>query len=138
MKDNNIISLIGNVGKDPEVKTLSSGVKLAKFSLATTDNYKDKSGEWQSETIWHDCIAWAKTADLIERGVTKGAFLRIQGKLVYNRWEDENGVKRKNAVIRVDSVLFLQKPPKKETSDGYGSSVPAGTSVPETTEDMPF
>ena len=138
MKDNNIISLIGNVGKDPEVKTLSSGVKLAKFSLATTDNYKDKSGEWQSETIWHECVAWAKTVDLIERGVSKGSFLRIQGKLVYNRWEDQNGVKRKNAEIRVDSVLFLQKPPKKEASDGYGSSVPAGTSVPETTEDMPF
>lgn len=138
MKDNNIVSLIGNVGKDPEVKKLQSGITLAKFSLATTDNYKDKSGEWQNETIWHECVAWTKTADLIERAVTKGSFLRIQGKLVYNRWEDESGVKRKNAEIRVDSVLFLQKPPKREGSDSYGSSVPAGTNVPETTEDMPF
>lgn len=138
MKDNNVITLIGNVGGDPEMRLLESGKKLSKFSLAVTDNYKDKAGEWQSNTVWHDCIAWAKVADLVERRVNKGSFLQIKGQLVYNRWEDKNGGKRKDAQIKVDSMLFLERPPKKNNSNGYGDSVPAGTSIPETSEEMPF
>ena len=138
MKDNNIITLIGNVGNEPEMRILKNGTKLSTFSLAVTDNYKDKDGQWQKKTEWHDCVAWAKVADLVERRVNKGSFLLIKGQLVYNRWEDKNGSKRKDARIKVENILFLERPIKKDDSSGYGDSVPAGTAIPETTDEMPF
>lgn len=85
----NKVQLIGNLGKDPEIITLENGSKLAKFSLATNENYKDKNGEKQSKTEWHNLIAWNKTAELIEKYVTKGKEIAIEGKLSNKSYEDK-------------------------------------------------
>ena len=87
----NKVQLIGNLGKDPEIITLENGSKLAKFSLATNENYKDKNGEKQSKTEWHNLIAWNKTAELIEKYVTKGKEIAIEGKLSNKSYEDKEG-----------------------------------------------
>lgn len=91
MSKSNKLTLIGNIGQAPESKVLSSGAELVKFSFATANNFKNKSGEWQTETTWHRCVAWNKTAKRISDNVGKGAYLLIEGELVYNEWVDVNG-----------------------------------------------
>ncbi|MDA9335984.1 single-stranded DNA-binding protein, partial [Flavobacteriaceae bacterium] len=90
----NKVQLIGNLGNDPEIITLESGKKLAKFSLATNENYKDANGEKQTKTDWHNIVAWNKTADIIEKYVTKGKEIAIDGKLTNRSYETKEGEKR--------------------------------------------
>jgi single-strand DNA-binding protein len=103
----NKVQLIGNLGKDPEIITLENGSKLAKFSLATNENYKDKNGEKQSRTEWHNLIAWNKTAELIEKYVTKGKEIAIEGKLSNKSYEDKEGQKRYLTEVIVNELLLL-------------------------------
>ncbi|MBN96373.1 MAG: single-stranded DNA-binding protein [Flavobacteriaceae bacterium] len=103
----NKVQLIGNLGKDPEIITLENGSKLAKFSLATNENYKDKNGEKQSKTEWHNLIAWNKTAELIEKYVTKGKEIAIEGKLSNKSYEDKEGQKRYLTEVIVNELLLL-------------------------------
>ena len=103
----NKVQLIGNLGKDPEIITLENGSKLAKFSLATNENYKDKNGEKQSKTVWHNLIAWNKTAELIEKYVTKGKEIAIEGKLSNKSYEDKEGQKRYLTEVIVNELLLL-------------------------------
>ena len=77
----NKVQLIGNLGNDPEIITLESGKKLAKFSIATNESYKNATGEKVTDTQWHNIIAWNKTAEIIEKYVTKGNEIAIEGKL---------------------------------------------------------
>ena len=84
----NKVQLIGNLGSDPEVLTLESGRKLAKFSLATNESYRDNKGERQTNTQWHQVVAWGKTAELIETYVGKGKEVAVEGKLATRSWED--------------------------------------------------
>ena len=86
----NKVQLIGNLGNDPEIVTCDNGKKLAKFSLATNEHYKDKNGEKQAKTQWHNLIAWNKTADLIEQYVTKGKQIAIEGKLSSRTYDDKD------------------------------------------------
>lgn len=103
----NKVQLIGNLGKDPEIITLENGSKLAKFSLATNENNKDKNGEKQSKTEWHNLIAWNKTAELIEKYVTKGKEIAIEGKLSNKSYEDKEGQKRYLTEVIVNELLLL-------------------------------
>lgn len=92
---------------DPEVKTLDSGVKLAKFSLATNDNYTNAQGEKIEETEWHNVIAWNKTAELVESYLEKGKEIALEGKLATRSWEDEKGVKKYITEVVCSEILFL-------------------------------
>ena len=83
----NKVQLIGNLGNDPEIITLESGKKLAKFSLATNESYKNEQGEKITQTDWHNLIAWNKTADIIEKYITKGKEIAIEGKLTNRSYE---------------------------------------------------
>ena len=94
----NRVQLIGHLGMNPEIKTLEKGSKLAKFSLATNDSYKNAQGEKITETEWHNIIAWNKTAELVESFLEKGKEVAVEGKLTTRSWEDENGVK--NILLR--------------------------------------
>ncbi len=87
----NKVILIGNVGKDPEIRDLESGVKLASFSVATNENYKDKAGEWQQNTEWHNITVWRGQAERVERQVKKGSKIYIEGKLATRKWQDKDG-----------------------------------------------
>ncbi|MCL4152767.1 UNVERIFIED_CONTAM: hypothetical protein GTU68_012392 [Idotea baltica] len=103
----NKVQLIGNLGNDPEIITLESGKKLAKFSLATNESYKDSDGQKQTKTDWHNLVAWGKTADIIEKYVTKGKEVAIEGKLTTRSWEDKDGMKRYTTEVVCNELLML-------------------------------
>lgn len=103
----NSVNLIGNLGNDPEIINLESGKKLAKFSLATNETFKNATGEKITSTEWHNCIAWGKTAEIIENYVVKGKEIAIQGKLTSRSYEDKEGQKRYVTEIVVNELLLL-------------------------------
>ena len=103
----NKVQLIGNLGKDPEVKQLESGKTLAKFSLATSENYKNADGEKVTDTQWHNLVAWGKTAQIAEKYLKKGNKIAIEGKLINRSYEDKEGVKRYVTEVLVSEILML-------------------------------
>jgi single-strand DNA-binding protein len=105
----NKVQLIGNLGNDPEIITLDGGKKLAKFSLATNEYYKDADGQKQTKTDWHNLVAWNKTAEIIENYVTKGKEIAIEGKLINRSWDDKEGNKRYITEVVVSEVLMFSK-----------------------------
>ena len=105
----NKVQLIGNLGSDPEVLTLASGRKLAKFSMATNESYKDNKGTRQTNTHWHQVVAWGKTAELIEAYLGKCKEVAIEGKLTTRSWEDPQGNKRYATEVICNHVLLLGK-----------------------------
>ena len=105
----NTVQLIGNLGKKPEIITLESGKKLAKFSLATNETYKDSKGEKQTQTEWHNIIAWGKTAEIVEMFLDKGKEVAIKGKLTYNNYEDKDGNKRYTTEIVASEIMVFGK-----------------------------
>ncbi len=107
-KSVNKVILVGNLGKDPEVKYTPSGVPVAKFSLATSERYKDKAGEWQERTEWHNIIAWQRLAEIVGEYVKKGSKLYIEGKLQTSTWEDkQSGEKKYRAEIVARDLVLL-------------------------------
>ncbi|RAJ18020.1 single-stranded DNA-binding protein [Olleya aquimaris] len=105
----NKVQLIGNLGQDPEIINLESGKKLAKFSLATNESYKDANGTKQTKTDWHNIVAWGKTADIVEKYVIKGKEVAVEGKLTTRTWEDKDGMKRYITEVVCNELLMLGK-----------------------------
>ena len=103
----NKVQLIGNLGTNPEVITLESGKKLAKFSLATNESYKNAKGEKVTETQWHNIVAWNKTADIIEKYVEKGTEVAVNGKLTSRSYETKEGEKRYITEVICNELLML-------------------------------
>lgn len=107
-KSVNKVILIGNLGKDPEIKYTPSGTPVAKFSLATNERYKDKSGEWQDRTEWHNIVAWQRLAEIVGEYVKKGSKLYIEGRLQTSSWEDkQSGEKKYRTEIVVSDLVLL-------------------------------
>jgi len=103
----NKVQLIGNVGQEPTITNLENGKKVVRLSLATNENYKNSNGEKQTDTNWHNIVAWGKTADIIEKYVTKGKEIAIEGKLTSRSYEDKDGVKRYVTEVLVSEILLL-------------------------------
>lgn len=103
----NKVSLIGRLGAQPEIVTFDSGRTLARFSLATNENYKNKDGEWQENTQWHNITAWGKTADLVAKLLEKGQEVLVEGRIVNNAYETKDGEKRYGTSIEVSDFLLL-------------------------------
>lgn len=103
----NRVQLIGNLGMTPEVKTLESGKKMAKFSIATNETYKNAKGEKVTDTQWHNIIAWNKTAEIVEMFLEKGKEVAIEGKLTTRSWDDEKGNKKYITEIVCNELLML-------------------------------
>ena len=103
----NNVQLIGNVGQEPTISQLESGKKVARISLATNENYKNANGEKQSNTEWHNLVAWGKTAGIVEKYVTKGKEIAITGKLTSRSYETKEGEKRFVTEIIVNEILLL-------------------------------
>jgi len=103
----NKVQLIGNLGNNPEVITLESGKKLAKFSIATNDSYRNASGEKITDTQWHNVIAWNKTAEIVEKYLNKGNEVAVEGKLTSRSYENKEGVKKYITEIVVNELLML-------------------------------
>lgn len=105
----NKVTLIGNLGKDPEVRRLGNGNTVAKFSLATNENYKDKSGEWQTQTEWHDIVAWASLAEKAENNLAKGTQIYLEGKLTHRSWQDKDGNNRRTTEVVASYFRAIKK-----------------------------
>jgi single-strand DNA-binding protein len=103
----NKVMLIGNVGSDPEIKTTSGGIKLAKLSLATNRTFSDRSGQQQEKTEWHRLTFWERLADLVEQYVKKGDRLYIEGRIEYSTTEDDKGQQRYFTDIVVREMVML-------------------------------
>ena len=105
----NKVQLIGHLGKDPEIINLESGKMLAKFSLATNESYKNAHGEKVTDTQWHNIVAWGKTAQIVEKFVSKGKEVAIEGKLTTRSWKDKDGMKRYVTEVVCNELLMLSK-----------------------------
>ena len=103
----NKVQLIGNLGNAPEIITLESGKKIAKFSIATNESYKNAQGEKVTETQWHNIIAWNKTAEIAERFLDKGKEVAVEGKLTSRSYNDKEGTKRYVTEIVISELLLL-------------------------------
>ncbi|MBK7290973.1 MAG: single-stranded DNA-binding protein [Chitinophagaceae bacterium] len=103
----NKVQLIGNLGNAPEVKTLESGKKMARFSVATNEIYRNAKGEKVTETQWHNLIAWGKVAEIVEKFLTKGKEVAIEGKLINRSYNDKDGNKKYVTEIQVNELLLL-------------------------------
>ena len=106
----NSVRLYGNVGQEPEVKTLENGTKNAKFSLATTEKRKDTKGNWVDETTWHNLSVWGKPVDIIEKYVNKGDKLSIEGRISNRSYEAKDGTKKYYSEIIVNEFLLAGVP----------------------------
>ena len=103
----NKVQLIGNLGNAPEVKTTESGKKLARFSVATNESYRNANGEKVTETTWHNLVAWGKVADIAEKYLNKGSEVAIEGKLINRSYTDKDGNKKYITEVQVNELLML-------------------------------
>jgi single-strand DNA-binding protein len=103
----NKVQLIGNLGNAPEVKNTENGKKLARFSVATKETYRSRTGEKVTETTWHNLVAWGKVAEIAEKFLGKGAEVAIEGKLINRNYTDKDGIKRYVTEIQVNELLMM-------------------------------
>ncbi len=103
----NKVQLIGNLGNKPEIRILDSGKKMARFSVATNENYRNANGDKITETQWHNLVAWGKVAEIAEKFLTKGTEVAIEGKLVNRNYTDKEGIKRYTTEVQVNELLLL-------------------------------
>ena len=103
----NKVQLIGNIGNDPEIKTVGNDRKLAKFAIATNENYRNQKGEKVQETQWHNVVAWGKLAGLVEQLLSKGRQVMVEGKLTTRSYEDKSGAKKYVTEVVATEMLIL-------------------------------
>ena len=134
----NKVILVGNLGKDPEVRYLDNGVAVANFSLATTENYKNKQGERVSQTEWHNIVFWRGLAEVAEKYLKKGDSVYVEGKLRTRRWEDKDGNTKYTTEILADNMTMLgnkRSTTSEELSNTNGSDI---SNANEKEDDLPF
>ena len=123
----NKVILVGNLGKDPEVRYLESGVAVANFTLATSETYKDRnSGERKTQTEWHNVVLWRGLAEVAEKYLKKGSQVYVEGKLRTRSWEDNNGNTRYTTEVVGDNMTMLGR---REESSSFGNSESAAPSA---------
>ena len=127
----NKVILVGNLGKDPELRYTKSGEPVANFSVATNEKWKDKQGNKQERTEWHRVVVWGKTAENCAQYLAKGRSVYLEGSLQTQEWTDKQGVKRQTTEIRAHSVQFLGS-----KDDDGGKRVPENSGPPD--DDTPF
>ena len=137
----NKVILIGNVGADPDIRYLDGGVAVARFSLATTESYKNKNGERIDQTEWHNIVLWRGLAEVAEKFVKKGMRLYIEGRIRTRSWDDQNGVKRYTTEIQGDNMQMLSG--KEHPGKEFNTPVPPvpdapAVNTPEESDDLPF
>lgn len=118
--------LIGNIGKEPELKKVGE-VSYCAFTLATNESYKDKNGEWQTKTEWHNIVVWRNAAEYAAKYLKKGNLTSIEGKITTRSWEDKEGNKKYTTEIIAERVKLLEKKTKQEEApqdDESGDDLP--------------
>lgn len=147
MRGVNKVILIGNLGKDPELRSTATGMAVASFSLATTESRTDKNGQKQETTEWHNIVAWGKLAEIVNLYLKKGRSAYIEGRITYRSWDDREGNKKYKTEIVASNVQFLGggpgqggSPDKGAHTDNDMPAMPADMNqAPEVAEDnLPF
>jgi len=137
----NKVILVGNLGKDPEVKYLESKVPVAKFSLATNAIWKDKEGNRQEHTEWHNVVVWRGAAEFAENYLRKGDLVYVEGKLKTRSWDDKDNIKRYTTEVVADTLNRLSGKREEDGAPPANPSESASTPIPTSeppTDDLPF
>ncbi len=151
----NKVTLIGNLGGDPEIRHLENGTAVGRFSLATNENYKDKDGNWQKQTEWHNIVVWRDMAERAEKMLKKGMLVFVEGKISYRKYTDKDGQEKTFTDIVANSYRVLEKlegisenrfPQMEMASNGQNSrsseTMPSGGDTPPPPapegDDLPF
>ncbi|MBK9733699.1 MAG: single-stranded DNA-binding protein [Saprospiraceae bacterium] len=125
----NRVTLVGHLGKDPEIRTLENGTKVGQFTVATSESYKDKNDTWQNLTEWHNVVVWRYLAEKAERELKKGGLVYIEGKITHRKYQDKDGQERTSTEIVASVVNSLERKENKQF---------AGASSFPSAEDDPF
>jgi single-strand DNA-binding protein len=146
----NKVTLIGNLGGDPEIRHLENGTAVGRFSLATNENYKDKDGNWQTLTEWHNIVVWRELAERAEKQLKKGSPVYVEGKISYRKYTGQDGVERSVTDIVANVFRSLERKegagdsrfPTSEPTTRSTSAAPMPTveaaAVAEGGDDLPF
>ena len=118
--------LIGNVGRDPEVRYLEGNAKVATFTLATSERFKDRNGELRENTEWHNIVAWRANADVAEKFIHKGTQIYVEGRLRTRSYTDQAGVKKFTTEIQADTIQLLGRRPDADGAPQQGGYQPQG------------
>jgi single-strand DNA-binding protein len=136
----NKVILLGNLGKDPEVRTLENGTKVANFTMATSRSYKTQDGKMIEETEWHRIVLWGPQAELAEKYLAKGRKVYIEGRLKTRQWEDKDGIKHYTTEIFGESIQFVDRAPEgpPPVSEKDNNPIAAVASPDGDNDDLPF
>ncbi len=139
----NKVILLGNLGSDPEIRKLESGVSVGKFTLATNENYRDQSGEWQSKTTWHNIVVWRFLAERAEQQLKKGSLVYLEGKIQNRKWQDNEG--KDHYITEVVANMFRNLTKRDDSSQNFAppAQVDSTAEAPDKTvepeeDDLPF
>lgn len=142
----NKVTLIGNLGGDPEIRHLDNGTAVGRFSLATNENYKDKDGAWQKQTEWHNVVVWRELAERAEKMYKKGMLVYVEGKISYRKYTDKDGQERHVTDIIANTVRLLEKiegagdnrfPNSEPAFGGNNARANEAVAIPAGAEDAP-
>lgn len=143
MRGVNRVMLIGNLGKDPDIQYLEGNIAVAKFPLATTETFKDRSGRLNSQTEWHTVVLWRGLAELAQKYLHKGSLVYIEGRLKSRNWEDKDGVRKSATEVVGDNLIMLDKrsdgqipSPNTDILENFVGTEPPSLHNP--TETLPF
>ena len=114
----NKVTLIGNLGKDPEIQYLEGNIPVSKFTMATTENYKDKSGKVIAITEWHNIVLWRGLAEMAQKHLVKGSQIYVEGRLKTRYWDDSSHIRRSITEIIGDNVVILDKHSQSSKNEG--------------------
>lgn len=145
----NKVVLIGNLGKDPEVRYLEGNIAVARFSLATNESYKDKKGDWQTATEWHDIVCWRQLAERAEKQLKKGSQIYLEGKLTHRKYQDKDGNDRYVTEVVANTIRLLDRRDSRPgaSEESYSSEAPphdttvttgSGGGEQQADDDLPF
>lgn len=145
----NKVTLIGNLGGDPEIRHLENGAAVGRFSLATNENYKDKDGNWQKQTEWHNIVVWRELAERAEKQLKKGMMVYVEGKISYRKYTGQDNVERNVTDIVASNLRVLEKLegsgdsrfPNSEPQmrqPATAATMPADAPPPTDGDDLPF
>jgi single-strand DNA-binding protein len=148
MSSLNKAMIIGNLGQDPEVRYTQSNTAVANLSIATSDRYKDKSGEWKETTEWHKVVAWGRTAEVCQEYLQKGSKVYIEGSIQTSKWEDKEGQTRYTTEIKARRMIMLDSrsgngqsssaASQNKASEPMSSNVDLDDNFDDIDDDLPF
>ena len=138
MRGVNKVILVGNLGKDPEVNHLESGVSVARFSLATSESYKNKEGNRVDQTEWHNIVMWRGLADVAEQYLKKGSRIYVEGKIRTQSWQDKEGNTKYTTEIVADNMVMLDRRDENMQTGNTGGDSGSASAPSTEKDDLPF